>query len=216
MKLARLAPLAAAALFIAGHASAAAVIPLSYDMPNGNSGSYNYWDEIYTGSGCATCDGAALSGGLGDLTDGVIAANNWYVDEAPNGNGPYVGWSTDPTITFHFAPLTMINSITIWFDDSNGAGGVSAPASFDINSVNYAVTDPAGSAPFSFTASGLGFVGDTFTLKVNRSNSWVFVSEVAFDGRAAGAVPEPASWSLMIAGFGLIGAALRRRSAVAA
>ena len=32
----------------------------------------------------------------------------------------------------------------------------------------------------------------------------------------AGAVPEPAAWSLMIAGFGLIGAALRRRNPIAA
>ena len=29
-------------------------------------------------------------------------------------------------------------------------------------------------------------------------------------------VPEPASWALMIAGFGLVGGALRRRTAVAA
>jgi len=31
----------------------------------------------------------------------------------------------------------------------------------------------------------------------------------------SGGVPEPASWALMIAGFGLAGAALRRRSALA-
>lgn len=35
-------------------------------------------------------------------------------------------------------------------------------------------------------------------------------------GGGAGAVPEPASWALMIAGFGLIGSALRRRTAVLA
>nr|WP_243445723.1 PEPxxWA-CTERM sorting domain-containing protein [Polymorphobacter arshaanensis] len=28
----------------------------------------------------------------------------------------------------------------------------------------------------------------------------------------AGAVPEPASWAMMVAGFGLVGGALRRRS----
>jgi hypothetical protein len=32
----------------------------------------------------------------------------------------------------------------------------------------------------------------------------------------AGAVPEPASWALMVAGFGVVGGALRRRTAVAA
>ena len=38
------------------------------------------------------------------------------------------------------------------------------------------------------------------------------LSEVQFSGAA---VPEPASWALMIAGFGLAGAALRRRPAAA-
>jgi len=33
---------------------------------------------------------------------------------------------------------------------------------------------------------------------------------------APGAVPEPATWALMIAGFGLVGAALRRRPVLAA
>ncbi|MFV2066020.1 MAG: hypothetical protein ACC645_03505 [Pirellulales bacterium] len=37
---------------------------------------------------------ASLSGGLGDLTDGVIATENWYIVEPPDGpNGPYVGWN---------------------------------------------------------------------------------------------------------------------------
>jgi hypothetical protein len=37
------------------------------------------------------------------------------------------------------------------------------------------------------------------------------LSEVRFDGTLA-AVPEPASWAMMIAGFGLTGAAMRRRT----
>jgi hypothetical protein len=35
-------------------------------------------------------------------------------------------------------------------------------------------------------------------------------------GVGAGGVPEPASWALMIGGFGLAGAALRRRKALVA
>ena len=212
MTFVRLAPLAALALLAVGGQAAAAVTPLSYDMLNGNSGTYNYWDQSYSGAGCVTCNNASLTGGLGDLTDGVIAANNWNVDEAPAGNGPYVGWQINPTITFNFAPNTAINSIKIWFDDSNGFGGVSAPGSFDINNVNYLVPEPLGSAPSSFTVSGLGFVGSTFTVKVNRKTEWAFLSEVSFGGMS-GAVPEPATWGLMIGGFGLAGAALRRRRA---
>lgn len=35
-------------------------------------------------------------------------------------------------------------------------------------------------------------------------------------GQIEGAIPEPASWALMIAGFGLVGGALRRRTAAVA
>ena len=40
-------------------------------------------------------------------------------------------------------------------------------------------------------------------------NFWAYVA-------GAGAVPEPASWAMLIAGFGLVGAAARRRRAIAA
>ncbi|WP_156797016.1 hypothetical protein [Nitrosomonas sp. Is79A3] len=73
----------------AANSAYAGLMPDSYSMLNGNTGSYNYWDETYTGSGCVTCDNAALTGGRGDLTDGIVATDNWFVTEAPAGNGPY-------------------------------------------------------------------------------------------------------------------------------
>ncbi|QXQ08582.1 PEPxxWA-CTERM sorting domain-containing protein [Sphingosinicellaceae bacterium] len=42
------------------------------------------------------------------------------------------------------------------------------------------------------------------------------VSRSVFDARAFAAVPEPASWTLMVAGFGLVGFIRRRRTVVAA
>jgi len=200
-----------ALMSLAPPAIAGPVAANSYDMLNGATGSYEYWDETYTGAGCVTCTFAPLSGGLGDLTDGVIATDNWYVTEAPPGNGPYVGWTLDPTITFNFAPSTAIDSISIYYDDSNGAGGVSTPRSFIINGVVYNVVDDPGSAPGVFTLSGLGFLGDTFTVTAVRNNSWVFLSEVSFASKGTGVVPEPASWALMLGGFGLVGGAMRSR-----
>lgn len=201
-------------LVILGAASSAyaALTPDSYNMLNGNTGSYNYWDETYSGAGCATCDNAALSGGRGDLTDGIIATDNWFVTEAPAGNGPYVGWTLDPTITFHWNAPVNVSSVTFHFDDSNGSGGVSAPASVDVNGINFLISDPAGSAPFSFVANGLAFTGNDLAVTIHRSNAWVFLSEVEFN---VSPVPEPETYAMLLAGLSLVGFAIRRRKAVA-
>ncbi|MGP6085573.1 VPLPA-CTERM sorting domain-containing protein [Antarctobacter jejuensis] len=201
-------------------ANAATVTPVSYDMPNGNSGSYNYWDDTYTGTGNRTVDGAALSGGTGQLTDGVIATANWYSVESPRGpNGPYVGWSTalpqttNPVITFRFDKAYDFNSITFHFDDANGGGGVSAPRAVDVNGLGFGVADPAGSAPFAFTGS-LAALGatDELTVQIFHRTSWLFLSEVTFDAEVS-AVPLPASGLLLLGAFGGLAAWRRKRTA---
>ncbi|MES2159664.1 MAG: FxDxF family PEP-CTERM protein [Pseudomonadota bacterium] len=187
-------------------AAAATPVANSYDMLNGNTGSYHYWDDTYTGAGCVTCDNASLSGGLGQLTDGIVASDNWFVTEAP-GHGPYVGWTIDPTIKFHFNASTNVDTVKIHFDDADGAGGVSAPSAVIINGNTYTVADPAGSAPFWFTANGVGFTGNDLNVTFVRQNAWVFASEVQF----ANAVPEPETYAMMLAGMALVGVAARRR-----
>src|SRR5215471_20513042 len=82
--------------------------PLSYDMLNGNGqasgGAYNYWDKFYTGAGNTMQDNAFLSGGLGDLTDGIVTNEHWFNVENSAGTGPYVGWLfLNPTVVFHFS-----------------------------------------------------------------------------------------------------------------
>ena len=204
--------IAAMTILSAASSAFAGAIPDSYNMLNGNSGSYNYWDETYSGAGCVTCNTAALSGGRGDLTDGIIATDNWFVTEKPIGNGPYVGWALDPTITFHWNTPVNVSSVTFHFDDSNGSGGVSAPASVDVNGINFLISDPAGSAPFAFVANGLSFTGNDLAVTIHRSNSWVFLSEVEFNVTP---VPEPETYAMLLAGLGLVGFAIRRRKAVA-
>ena len=72
MKTARHLITACTVLLAAGTVAAAPVTPDSYNLLNGNTGSFQYWDQIYTGAGCVTCDNAALSGGRGDLTDASL------------------------------------------------------------------------------------------------------------------------------------------------
>jgi hypothetical protein len=165
-------------------------------MPNGNGvasgGSFNYWDRSYNGSGSVTTDNAPLSGGLGDLTDGVIATQNWNLVENVAGTGPYVGWrNLDPTITFQFASTASFDSVVIDFDDSDGNGGVAAPLGVVINGTNFAISDPAGSAPFAATFQLGGLNTSQIVIQIKRRAQWVFASEVRFFGPTTTVVPEP-------------------------
>lgn len=82
-----------------------------------------------------------------------------------------------------------------------------------------------GSGPVSFLFSANQFgnsltgapnLGLTTALPNLLTASSFYNVTLTYESQLAPAVPEPASWMMIIAGFGLAGAALRRRSAVAA
>ena len=205
----------AAAALSSNSASATVVLSTGYDLPNGDgrasNGTFNYWDAAYTGSGSTTTDGAALAGGHGKLTDGVVATTPW--DQVSNtfGTGLYVGWlqqaTSNPVLTFHFASGTKIDTITINLDNSN-IGGVLAPASILVDGIAQSFTAPTLGTVGAVTLGGLSLTGTSHTIQFEQvPSNWAFVSEIGFST----AVPEPATWALMIAGFGMTGFAARRR-----
>lgn len=132
------------------------------------------------------------------------------------GTGQYVGWyqTPNPTITFNFAGTPAIDRVTLHIDAQTG-GGVYAPAAILIDGV--AQTFATGSGPSAIDLTGLALTGASHTLQLGNGTSsfYVMVSEVEFFGTAA-AVPEPAMWAMLVAGFGLVGAAMRRRSGAVA
>ncbi len=191
------------------------VDPTSYDMLNGHTGSFNYWDDSYTGAGNKQVNGAALTGGLGDLTDGIVASDNWQFVESPRGpHGPYVGWRSNPLITFKFSQAHAFDSVNIHFDDAD-YGGVSAPLSVIIDGTGYAITDPAGSDPFwaNIDVTSQNLNTDTLHIQFVRGSSWVFASEVGFTAAEdVAAVPLPGSLLLVGLGTSVAGYLRRRRS----
>jgi hypothetical protein len=54
-----------------------------------------------------------------------------------------------------------------------------------------------------------------FTNTAGITSGGIYLDNVSVVGPEAGAIPEPATWALMIGGFGLAGSALRRRRRVA-
>ena len=105
-----------------------------------------------------------------------------------------VGW----TVGYSFSPgLLTIGGL------QNGAGTMTQN-SYDFTAI---IQNPGAAAPelimMSYVNGGdTAYTTQTKTLQVTNG--------------APAAVPEPSSWAMMIGGFGLIGAALRRRRKVAA
>ena len=166
-------------------------MPQSYEMINGGVSTLSYLDDSYNGSGNKTVSYDKLSGGLGDLTDGVIASQNWR--DSP---GPYVGWNNlhTPVITFHFSTKVTINTINVYVDDSNGDGSVNLPGSVRIQMGSYdnsfVVSELAGAEPKLLQYTGLNLRGTKLVLTLNHRTDavWLMASEITFDGTAT---PEP-------------------------
>jgi PEP-CTERM motif len=92
-------------------------------------------------------------------------------------------------------------------DDGSGglspilySGSTTTSQPWTAQTADFAVNLLAGT---SYTLTFQGLVTDT--------DQTSFIDGVSFDIAPLSAVPEPASWALMIAGFGLVGSAMRRR-----
>lgn len=81
-----------------------------------------------------------------------------------------MGWRNfDPTITFNFGASVAIDTVSLYLAESNN-GGVAPPGSVDIDGTNYAISDPAGTDPFSVSLRGLGFFGTSLSIQLFRSD----------------------------------------------
>jgi hypothetical protein len=196
--------------------AAATAIPVSsYSMPNGGTGSFNYQDTTYVpcASNCTTT-GAPLSGGTGKLTDGIIPAADWTAGNPE----PWVGWENgqtngaNPTATFFFSGLPTINSVTVWYDNAKGSGGVSAPSAIGVNGISHAVPPSLLGGPQAFTISGLSITASSIDVQFFQSSAWVMIGEVTFDGSSSSATPEPATLALLGSGLLSVAGLLRRKT----
>jgi hypothetical protein len=198
---------------------------VSSDTLNGGSDSgLHYWDSKYPDSESMTGYGS-LSGGSGDLTDGIVASGNYHTVENSAGTGPYIGWDVrvtgiDPTITFKFSSAVSIDTVRLHVDNAN-SGRVSLPERVDIaiggTVQSFAIYfDAVNPDPRWLDFSGLDLYGSSLTLTLygrsyaydwpGYSAGWIFLSEVAFDDGLPNPVPEPATMLLRASGLaGLAG-----------
>ena len=151
-----------------------------------------------------------------------VVANNWF------GPGDMAGGNPDALLAsftlsdadhaFANGLQTLGTDVADWRADANGVvQDLSGPISW---------TAPAG-APVDLGVNGGAIWGAAIggpVSGVSTDAHWIWSAtdpsgEAFFSttiSAVGGAVPEPSEWALMIMGFGLAGAALRRRRAVAA
>lgn len=66
----------------------------------------------------------------------------------------------------------------------------------------------------NWSVGSISFAGIAKSIDFGGSANRVAYDNITFGSTTPGVVPEPASWAMLIAGFGLVGAAMRRRKAL--
>ncbi len=194
----------AVATVFAGAAQAATVVPVSAIGSSSFPG-YNDFFAVDTGPGSATTDWSSFSQGSAsklnlDLGAVYNLATAFVTDRVTSGggNGGYVGGTTDFTTSYSLQAFTDATFTT------------TLGAAFVFNKATPVA--PTGVASFLDTESVAGLSGRFIQYSVLASNGAnAGLSNIQFDT----AVPEPATWGLMLAGFGMVGFAARRRTAFA-
>lgn len=196
---------ASAVAFAVGISQAAAAASI---MPGTLSSSFNFVPTVATTSGRGTfsaSDGATFeTSGSGQFANAV------------NGTGTLNG-----TLSFgETQGVSISQSLASFFTFSDGNGGNYV---FDVASVRTA-DYLSSNLDVSGALSVLGNVYDSylnlsaspaaFTISFNSTGGSAFSGSGSLATTVAAAVPEPATWSMMILGMGAIGFAMRRRHSV--
>jgi hypothetical protein len=124
-----------------------------------------------------------------------------------------VAWGglTDVLVGFDFDGLFNFTSATFYFDDMNGAFGVTQPIEVMINGISSLIPENSGATPFSFTLNLQGLAAtDRLEATIKAGGHWTFLSEVDFNGSLA-TVPLPGGIGLMAGALALSLAMKRRR-----
>ncbi|WP_235927657.1 Npun_F0296 family exosortase-dependent surface protein [Sandarakinorhabdus rubra] len=170
------------------------------DFDNPNATGFSWSGGI--ASRCNTLQGVAATPAGGSSCFG-------YVSSAINPNNATLSTPDLESISFYWGSIDRYNRVDVLDSNDNIiftiTGGMLPPADGNqlLPGTNRRINFTAGPnqviGGLKFSSTGIAFEFDSFAADL-------------VDGTGTGtAVPEPASWAMLIAGFGLVGAAGRRR-----
>lgn len=144
-------------------------------------------------------------------------------DPLHSASGSYREWFSDlganfARVTFDFGSVFKLSSLALWNEDAGGIGNLKIYA-LDKLIAEVSPLDTTGGVRFygaqRFDFSEVETQFLTFEMSGCPQGGGAYngcsMGEVVFGGAAAGAVPEPATWAMMILGFFGLGAVMRRR-----
>ena len=173
----------------AGSALAAPTISFSTTAPGGTS--IQNFDGIAPGTTIPT-NTLILDGTVPNV--GVQPTGSTGNYAAVLGGGSYtIGFAPARSFSFLLGSLDDYNQITLSFDTGP-----------DVTYTGSAINGGAGRDGYvTYTSLGSQITGATFSSSVNSFE---------IDNLSTG-VPEPATWALLVLGFGFVGSVMRRRTA---
>jgi PEP-CTERM motif len=218
----------AASLSFSGSAVQAAnlLADSGFETQGTTTNNYCYFD--FSAGGNGPCGAGAWSGGLihpnGGGSGFQFESNGaWPGQPTPDGTR-YAFIQMGNSINQTFTPTQTGDYILTWIDAGRPAGccggnqdylvtigdGINLAPILFLGSTTTSQAWTAQTADFSVNLlAGTNYIL-TFQGLVTTSDQTTFIDAVSLDLAPPSAVPEPASWALMLGGFGLIGAAMRR------
>jgi PEP-CTERM motif len=169
--------------------------------------------------------------GLSDRYVSGVTDYDAYLATNPTHTRAFSGFewfasTTAATVTYDLGAIVGIDSFALWNEEAAGIGFFDLLTSRNgvdfVSAVGAAPADTPGDRDYSAQLFGFGATDARFVrLAMSRcpqqpaTFNGCAIGEVAFRRAAVhGAVPEPATWAMMLLGFGAIGVAARRRKTV--
>jgi len=207
-----LAYVAAVALAMAAPASAA-IVTLDFEgIGNGNPvGNFYAPDYIFSPATLASVD--SESGGSGNFANEPSPNTIMFFEDA---NSAILDVTSGFTTGFSFFYTSSTAAVINVYDGLGGTGNILASLNLVAQYNDNCVGDPSGLF-CNWTAIGVAFAGTAFSIDFGGTANQTGYDNITFgsDKPGGGVVPEPATWAMMITGFGLVGFAARRRRRVA-
>jgi len=203
--------LATAALIALPTTANAAVTVLTFEGIGDQVPVGNFYAPDYTFSPATLALIDADSGGSGNFGNEpspntimfFLNANNAIL----NANN---GFTTGFSFFYSSSTAATINV----YDGLNATGNILASINLQAQFNQNCTGDPSGSY-CNWTPIGVAFAGTAYSIDFGGGANATGYDNITFGSKDPGGVPEPAAWAMMLAGFGLVGSAMRRRSATA-